>query len=370
MLLPFLPLLVTPSPTRAQAPLYARGFGVRSSPSGVILEVTIPEGRGISEGKGWTQRWLLYPREAGTSGKAPQTHDSGGEGRGTTAERPRLLAVPVTRVVVLTTTVLPAFSELGGLGSLVAVQEGGWVQDPAIRQLLRAGVMESLGENWDPERVVRLNPDLVLAYAVGDPYFDRYLLLERLGIPVLLIQDFLEPTPLGRAEWMKVIALLLGKGREGESLFSRIATAYEAAKRPAPGKGVPVLVASQFQGVWYLPAQSGFLRTLIQDAGGELLSSGKEGSGRTIDQEELFLLGQKAEVWLLPQFVEEVPRLFLPPLNRIPAVTQGRVYGLKGRDFWERGVLHPEELLKELLAIFTRPQPLSGLHYFAPVQGG
>lgn len=325
-------------------PRYARGFSFVRTPEGITLRVSLP----VSQGKSRLKEWRLK------------------EKRSSASRDPSILALPVTRVVALSTTVLPAFAELDREDALVGVQEGRWVQTPEIAERIRSGAVVSVGENWEPERILNLNPDLVLAYAVGDPYFDRYPILERLGIPVFLVQEFREESPLARAEWVKVLGCVLGRDHRAEDLFQRIAQAYEA-KRRSPGTSAPrALLASHYQGVWYFSKIGGYLTTLLQDAGMRVIHPPRV-AGKTVDREEVYRLGKEAEIWILLQFAPDVPKLLEPPLDSLPPVRTGRIYALKGGEFWERGVLHPEELLAELSAMVEYPGAVTELRYFTPV---
>jgi len=353
----FLLLLAFPHPSPLEGslcpslptPRYARGFSILSSPEGTQLEIKVPGPAGGRVSRIYT----LLPAEEGS----PVPKGS--------------LRIPPRRVVVLTTTVLPAFGELSALERIVAVQEGRWVEDPEIRHRIEGGAILSLGENFDLETLLTLRPDLVISYAVGDPAFDRGYRIESLGIPVLYIQEFEEGSPLGRAEWVKVIGCVLGKGAEAEELFQRIATLYERERIQKVENPPRVLLLSHFQGIWYFSSRSGYLAQLIRDGGGEPLGGSSPLTGKSADKEEVYRLGKEAEIWILTQFAWEVPPLLTPPFPSLPALREGRVYALKGRAFWERGVLHPEEILREVIAIVQgKPLPEDARYFTRVPLGG
>jgi len=326
-----LPLYGTP-------PRFAKGFTVETTPCGYLLTVY-----GIKT----TNTYHLC--------KNPPYPSEG-----------RIVSVPVRRIFLLTTTVVPALVELNGEEKIIGVQEGRWIEYPSLREKIKRGKIRSLKGDVDLERIVALNPDLILSYEMGDPRWDREKEWKRTGKTVLYIQDYREDTPLGRAEWMKVISYLLDKERGGDLLFSSIYERYERVKKstlPLP-KG-PVVIATPYEGIWYLPGEFSYVNKLLSDGGGEVVLTGR--SGAPEDPEKVALALKKGEVWFILGHNSENFRWIYsdPRLKDLPPIKKRKVFQLYGGRFWERGVLHPDEVVEEIYRILHKNE--KGGFYFSPV---
>lgn len=121
------------------------------------------------------------------------------------------------------------------------------------------------------EKIVSLKPDIIFAYAIGKkdmPHIDK---LRSLGIPVVYTAEYLEPHPLGRAEWIKFFAAFFDKEHLADTIFNKIEQEYLNIKTKASNiKNKPqVLLNTPFEGIWYLPGTSSYMVQLINDAGGK-----------------------------------------------------------------------------------------------------
>lgn len=87
--------------------------------------------------------------------------------------------------------------------------------------------------NINYELLLSLDPDLVLLYGVnGASAMESKL--EELDIPFMYVGDYLEESPLGKAEWMVVLSEVTGKREKGEKAFAAIPVRYNALKRKWP----------------------------------------------------------------------------------------------------------------------------------------
>lgn len=75
----------------------------------------------------------------------------------------------------------------------------------------------------------RSTPDLVLLYGVNGASSMEGKLKE-LNIPFMYVGDYLEESPLGKAEWLVALAEVAGKRTEGENVFADIPVRYNALK--------------------------------------------------------------------------------------------------------------------------------------------
>lgn len=214
------------------------------------------------------------------------------------------------------------------------------------------------------ERLLALNPDLVLLYGVNgintlEPK------LRDLGIPFAYIGDYLESSPLGKAEWMVPIAEITGNRKAGEQAFAPIPANYNRLKELAQHSGHHplVLLNSPYADSWVMPPAGSYMVTLIEDAGGRYSCPEINGStSEPIGMEKAYILGQQADVWLNCGQARSLAELLAlcPRMATARPVAEGRVYNCTlrstaggGNDFWESGIAHPDLALQDLINIFA-----------------
>jgi iron complex transport system substrate-binding protein len=278
----------------------------------------------------------------------------------------RVVEVPVRSVVALSTTYLAHMESLGLLDTLVGLANFNHVCSPAVRQLIEQGRLAEVGEHQtvNVELLIELDPDLVLGYGIGVAEDDNHPALFEAGLDMVLTTEFLEPTPLARAEWIKFIALFFGREAEAEVLFRRMEQRYlelQGLARDA-GSRPTVLLNADFQGVWYLPGGRSYMATLLHDAGaGYIWDDDTTSTTAAYDAESVFERGARADFWLNPGQARSLDELL--SLDRrysfFDAVQQCRVYNCTarlgpggGNDIWETGVANPHLVLADLVRIF------------------
>ncbi|MGM0818715.1 MAG: ABC transporter substrate-binding protein, partial [Actinomycetota bacterium] len=185
---------------------------------------------------------------------------------GDLAEAP-LIEVPVEEAVTLTTVNIAHFDALDAVDRLVGVGTTDFVTTDAVRERIDAGEVAGYGTPEGPpdaERLIAAAPDVAVLDAFGDTVLDDVALLDDADIDVLLNADFDEPTPLGRAEWLKVTALLLNREADAEALFDGITEDYAAvAEAVADVEERPrVLLDEPFEGTWFAPGGQSLSATL------------------------------------------------------------------------------------------------------------
>lgn len=164
------------------------------------------------------------------------------------------IPVPVTSLFSASTTHLPLLVDLDRLDVLAGVATSSYVSSPEVRALLDAGTVTEFAptEQIDVERVAAAAPDVLMSGGFDDPAFPA---LRAAGVPVVANAEYLEPTPLGRAEWIKVMAALTGDELRAGAVFDQVEAAYTGSAALAAGAApVPVVAGSLFEGVWSVPA--------------------------------------------------------------------------------------------------------------------
>jgi iron complex transport system substrate-binding protein len=120
--------------------------------------------------------------------------------------------------------------------------------------------------------------------------------LDQVGIKSVVLASHWETTDLGRAEWLKVMALLFNRERLANQLFDGIAARYEAlaAKAKAQPRHPRVLTdlpAGHLWDVWPAP-------DALVNAGGDYFWPGAS-LYRRVDMEAVVQKARDADVWIL-----------------------------------------------------------------------
>lgn len=208
-----------------------------------------------------------------------------------------------------------------------------------------------------------LDPDLIIATALPPARRTEYNAIIDAGIPVVVVSEWLESSPLGRAEWVKLYAALFGKEQLAHEKFSRIREAYhglqartrDVADRPSVISGLPRKDA------WFVPGGDSYVAALLRDAGASYHWSDLKTTGSIkMDIEPVYQVALDADFWLNPGTVLNLDELLSNDLRfrDFSSVQNGRVYNNNrllnpagGNAYWEFGVVQPERILKDLIMI-------------------
>lgn len=286
-----------------------------------------------------------------------------------------VVEIPVQRVIALSTAFVTAFTRLGEAERLVGLAGARRVTTPELLERVNRGQVAevsdgspSMDPNLDLERVRSLSPDLVVASYFGNSSSK----LREAGLNVVVNSEWLESTPLGRAEWVKFMAAFLDREEEAERWFTGLEQRYAAVAEIASHVTTrpPILCGTNQRGTWYVPGGQSYSTRLIEDAGGSYPWHDDTATGIVpLKMEAVLARAQRAEIWLLHsatvrsknEMIELEPRYAL-----FDAMRSGRVYNSDarlnpngGNDYWENGVANPDLLLLDLMAII-HPELVSG----------
>lgn len=270
---------------------------------------------------------------------------------------------PAERIVAMSSTFVAMLESLGAADRIVGVSGLGYISSEAIR--CRGDEVADVGydTNVDYEKLVMLNPDIVLLYGVNGPSPIEEKLRE-LSIPYIYIGDYLEESPLGKAEWAVAIGEIIGKRKESEEIFAGIAERYNTRKERYSKSAVrpKVMINAPYNDSWWMPSTSNYMAQLIADAGGDYIYKENTGNAsKAIDIEEAYMLMSDADVWINPgqAFTKAEVAAMAPRLTDTRVFTGGEVYNNNrrsspagGNDFYESGVMHPDVILDDLNRVF------------------
>ena len=197
------------------------------------------------------------------------------------------------RIVCMSSTQVAMLDALGAADRVVGVSGLDYITTPSI-----AANRDKVGDvgfdgNVNYELLLGLEPDLVLLYGVNAASGMESRLRE-LGIPFAYIGEYLEESPLGKAEWLVAVAELAGEREAGETLFRAIPERYEALRERAAAAAGPqpkVMINTPYGDSWFMASTRSYLARLIADSGGDYIYR-RNTSNRSlpIDLEEAYLL--------------------------------------------------------------------------------
>ena len=219
--------------------------------------------------------------------------------------------------------------------------------------------------NINYELLLSLEPDLVLLYGINTANSVEQKLRE-LKIPFAYIGEYVESSPLGKAEWMVAIGEIVGLRETSIDTFNAITTQYNAvASRIKEHLGdtprPKVMLNTPYRDAWFLPAKSSYMVRLIEDAGGDTFTTEGEGNtSKPINIEQAILYATQSQVWLNPSGCNSIAELVAqnPKFADTPPVTSSQIWNnnarqtpMGGSDFWESGVVRPDIILQDLASI-------------------
>lgn len=284
-----------------------------------------------------------------------------------------------SRLAVMSSSYVGFLACLGACDSVAAVSGKHFISDVTIRS--RSDEIVETGSDSAPdyEGLLAAEADLALIYGVASrsPMEAK---LEELGIPYMYMGEYLEPDPLGRAEWMVVLSEILGDREKGEAVFREIAGRYDSLKTLAasfPSDHRPaVMLNAPYGDVWYMSSAESAIVKMIEDAGGEYIyKDNYTNKPLPVSREEAFQLASEADIWLDTGSIGSLDELgrACPGFSSVKCFRNGMVFNNDarmspggGNEFWETSSARPDLVLKDLIGIFhpETAEDGSGLYYY------
>jgi iron complex transport system substrate-binding protein len=278
---------------------------------------------------------------------------------------------PIQKIVVTSTTHIPMVELLNEETTIIGFPYSKYVSSEKTRLLIDADKIAEIGKEGalNTEILLNLQPELIVGYSVSTA--DKSLTtLEKAGINVIYNGDWLEETPLGRAEWIKFFGVLFDKEKQADSIFKAIEMNYleaknialEATKKPTILSG-----AIMSKDIWNLPAGESFVAQFLKDANLRYLWQESEGKGSlSLSFESVFDKGRNADFWIAPGYFSSKEQLLKS--NKIytefnafkndniytPTTKKGKTGGVI---YYELAPTRPDLVLKDMIKI-TNPDLL------------
>lgn len=283
----------------------------------------------------------------------------------------RTIKVPVKSALVYAGVHTAPIVELGKAGLIAGVADAAYITVPEVKELISEGKITDVGNSMSPslEKIVAMSPDVALI----SPYQNSgHGVLDKTNITVVDMADYMEPTPLARAEWIKLVGLLTGTYSRAVAVYDEVEAQYNAiARQSVSGADRPlVLCEVPFSGVWYQPGRESYMAALIGDAGARTLDVGRHTDGSVqLDVSTVLDKGSQADFWLIkstgPVTLDGLKKSF-PLATAVKAFNDRKVFFSNTNivPLYDDLAFHPERVLSDLHAIFSGK---GDLRYFRAV---
>ena len=297
-------------------------------------------------GDGLLKRYVLVPKENELPSDIPDGV---------------LLRTPLDRVVLVSGVHVALLEELGTEMAVAGVCDAQYVYSNMTRDGLASGRVVDCGSSMDvdSERLVLANPEALFVL----PYENcGYGKIERLGIPLIECADYMEPSPLACAEWIRFYGRLVGKGHEADSIFNKVAEEYCSLVEMTRGveKRPKLLCELKSHSAWYVPGGSSTMGRMYADAGADYAFASYDVSGSVPLAFEVVLENAAdADLWLI-KYNSPVDKTLESLLDEFSGYSHFEAFRTKNvyacncayKRLFEERSFHPEKVLKELIALF------------------
>ncbi len=272
------------------------------------------------------------------------------------------LRVPLERAAVFSSVHTSALAELGAMDALAAVADGSYfAADDTVATLLKSGAVTDCGSSMSPsvEKLVASRAEAVLLSPMET---GNVVVSDKIPVREVYMADYMENSPISRAEWILFLGELFGKREQARAIFTDVIDRYADLvfkKGSSAVKPPKVLTETETSGVWYVPAGESYMARMLADAGAEYPWASTKGTGSlSLDMAKVIAAASDADVWIMRTYGYDVSPQSLRsanPLNAgFKAFKSGNVYGCNSaeRPIFNDIAFHPERILADYVAIF------------------
>ena len=272
--------------------------------------------------------------------------------------------VPIRHFATTSATHVGYLKALGCLDSIVCMATPELVYNRPSHPVVNIGSDYQL----NVEQVLLARPDVLIATQYG-MQIGGIEQVQQAGIPVIYMVEWLEQSPLGRADWLRLFGALTCREETADSLLRDITARYHTLQQESRSHRSRPRVAygQSFRGTWYVPSGRSYMQRLLQDAGADYYYAERteEGSIPLTIEEAILSMGD-ADIWLgvnadnLSELeaIDTRHTWMQPFRNHNVWNWKGAITPQGGSDFWETGILRPDLILADLIyALYPEQLP-------------
>lgn len=320
---------------------YAKDFKVTSSENYKLVDITDPSGESDMHYK-----YALINRGSNKEG-IPTDY--------------QIIEIPVRSVICMTTLQLSNFIKLNALDKVVGITSTRFLFNEQMNRQLKEGKTRKIGieGEFDNEAILALNPDIILVSPFKKGGYDA---IRNLDIPLISFLGYKESSPLGQAEWIKFIAMLLGIEEQANKQFDDIENKYNKLKvlSASVSERPTVLSGELHSGNWYVVGGNSYLAQLFRDAGADyFMKNDNESGGFYVDFETVYSQGANTDYWRMVNshdgtFTYDALKQSDARYADFKAFKDKKLIycNLREKPFYENTPVEPEVVLADLIKIF------------------
>ncbi len=268
-----------------------------------------------------------------------------------------VIPVPCKRIICLSSTQLTYFFSLDNIENIVATNSSRHLYHEGMNKRIDAGLVKRVGKegHFNTELIASLNPDVIFVSPFKTGGYDA---LKSLGFNLVPMAAYEEETPLGRAEWIKMIAAFTNQEEKADSIFNGVANRYESLKKLAAKveKRPTVFSGKMRSGTWYIPGGDSFYAHYFKDAGAEYIFKDDKKAAYPLDFESVYASAAECDYWriLLPDpigYNKESMVVEDPRYADFKAFKENRIFAcnIREKPYYEQNAMKPDVILADYI---------------------
>ena len=271
--------------------------------------------------------------------------------------------IPIKSTICMTSLQLSNFTILDAHDVVKGLTGTKNLFNKDILQRVKDGRIVKIGMegNFDNEMVLAANPDVIF---ISPSKRGGYDAIKETGITLVPHLGYQELDPLGQAEWIKFVAMFIGKEKEAHEVFAGIESRYNELKAKcqqltANGQKPTVLSGEMHYGNWHAVGGKNYLAQIFRDAGADYVIHDEETAGEDLEFEKMYELAANADYWRIlnshpGEFSYEALKASEPRNELFKAYKERKVIycNMKQTPYYEISPVEPDVLLKDFVAIF------------------
>lgn len=282
-----------------------------------------------------------------------------------------VIELPLTNIVATSTTHIPFLELLNEENSLIGFPGCDYISSAKTRNNIKTDKITELGatDGMNTEVLLALQPNAIITFGV-DGTNKSLSAIKLAKIPIIYNGDWMEDSPLAKAEWIKFFGVLFNKEALASVTFEQIESDYLEAKKLAlqASNSPTVMAGAMHKDVWYLPNGKSPEALFLNDANANYLWKDTDGNGSlALSIENVIEKAQNADIWISPSYYSDYKSLgsasehydLFKPFKEKQIYSFTNTTGETGGVlYYELGVARPDLVLKDLIKI-CHPELLS-----------
>ena len=326
------------------SPEYAKGFSVRVLDNGIRL-VDVVDPQEDEDRMPVAYHFALVPKEM-TDAEVPSDYTE--------------VRVPIERTIVMTMLQLSNFTALHAHDVVKGITGTKNLFDEYIRERVKTGSLVKIGMegNFDTELILAAHPEAIFISPFKRGGYDA---IKETGITLIPHLGYKELHPLGQAEWLKYVAMFIGKEDEAARVFDGIKERYLSLKAKVDSVDTrPTVFSGEMHGGnWYAVGGKNYLAQLFRDAGASYVIDDDNTGGVNIEFEKMYAMAANADYWRIlnsfpGDFSYDALKASEPRNELFKAFREKRIIycNMKQTPYYELTPVEPDVVLADLVAVF------------------